>query len=85
MKRILFVMQSLYNGGAERSLVNLLNELPKDKFDISLLLFKREGMFLKQVPEEVHILYTPTFVPSISISCNSCTISIIIINQVLIL
>ena len=60
MKRILFVMQSLYNGGAERSLVNLLNELPKDKFDISLLLFKREGMFLKQVPEEIHILDTPT-------------------------
>ena len=53
-------MQSLYNGGAERSLVNLLNELPKDKFDISLLLFKQEGMFLKQVPEDVHILDTPT-------------------------
>ena len=29
MKKILFVMQSLYNGGAERSLINLLNELPK--------------------------------------------------------
>lgn len=60
MKKIVFVMQSLYNGGAERSLVNLLNELPKDKFDISLLLFKQEGMFLKQVPEYVHILDTPT-------------------------
>ena len=60
MKKIIFVMQSLYNGGAERSLVNLLNELPKDKFDISLLLFKQEGMFLKQVPEDVHILDTPT-------------------------
>ena len=60
MKKIVFVMQSLYNGGAERSLVNLLNGLPKDKFDISLLLFKQEGMFLKQVPEYVHILDTPT-------------------------
>lgn len=59
MKKIIFVMQSLYNGGAERSLVNLLNELPKDKFDISLLLFKNEGMFLKQVPEYVHIIDTP--------------------------
>lgn len=59
MKKILFVMQSLYNGGAERSLVNLLNELPKDQFDISVLLFKQEGMFLKQIPENVHILETP--------------------------
>lgn len=59
MKKILFVMQSLYNGGAERSLINLLNELPKDKFDISLLLFKQEGMFLKQIPEEVRVLDTP--------------------------
>lgn len=60
MKKIIFVMQSLYNGGAERSLVNLLNELPKGKFDISLLLFKEEGMFLKQVPDNVHVLDTPT-------------------------
>ena len=59
MKKILFVMQSLYNGGAERSLVNLLHELPKDKFDISLLLFKQEGIFLKQVPDHVHVIDTP--------------------------
>lgn len=59
LKKILFVMMSLYNGGAEKSLVNLLNELPKDKFDISVLLFKKEGIFLRQVPEEVCILETP--------------------------
>lgn len=59
MKKILFVMQSLYNGGAERSLVNLLNELPKDKYDIDLLLFKKKGIFLNQVPNNVHVLETP--------------------------
>ena len=30
MKKILVVMSTLYNGGAERSLVNFLNELPQD-------------------------------------------------------
>lgn len=59
MKKVLFVMQSLYNGGAEKSLVNLLNELPKDKYEIDLLLFKREGMFLNQVPQNVSLADTP--------------------------
>ena len=53
-------MQSLYNGGAERSLVNLLNELPEEKYSIDLLLFKQEGIFLNQVPNNVKILETPT-------------------------
>lgn len=59
MKKILIVMSTLYNGGAERSLVNFLNELPDDQYDIDLLLFKREGMFMKQVPKFVNVLETP--------------------------
>ena len=59
MKKILVVMSTLYNGGAERSLVNFLNELPQDKYEIDLLLFKREGMFMKQLPSYVMVLDTP--------------------------
>lgn len=59
MKKLLICMTSLYNGGAERSLVNFLNELPDDKYQIDLLLFKREGMFLKQIPSFVNVLETP--------------------------
>ena len=59
MKKILFVMTSLYNGGAERSLVNLLNELPEEEYEIDLLLFKKKGMFLTQVPEYVNVMETP--------------------------
>lgn len=59
MKKLLFVMHSLCSGGAERSLVNLLNELPEDKYEIDLILFKQEGMFLPQVPEWVNIIDTP--------------------------
>ncbi len=62
MKKILFVMLSLYNGGAEKSLVNLLNELPKDKYDIDLLLYRKEGMFLQQVPNNVKVIDTPNAV-----------------------
>ena len=59
MKKILIVMPSLYNGGAERSLVNMLIELPPEKYDIDLLLLKKTGMFLKQIPSNVNVLDTP--------------------------
>ena len=59
MKKVLIVMTSLSNGGAERSLVNLFTEFPQNKYEIDLLLFKRSGMFLNQVPKNVNILDTP--------------------------
>ena len=36
-KKVLFIMTSLRQGGAERSLVNLLQELNYDKYDVDLL------------------------------------------------
>ena len=59
MKKILIVMSTLYNGGAEKSLVNLLNELPSDKYDVDLMLFKKKGIFLEQVPSYVNIIDAP--------------------------
>lgn len=59
LKKILIVMLSLYNGGAEKSLVNFLNELPEDKYELDLLLFKREGIYLQQIPSHVNLLDTP--------------------------
>lgn len=58
-KKVLIVLNALHNGGAEKSLVNLLNELPDNRYDIDLILFKKHGMFLEQVPEWVNILDTP--------------------------
>ena len=56
MKNILFVMPSLGSGGAEKSLVNLLNLIDYETYTVDLLLFKREGLFLSQIPKEVRIL-----------------------------
>ena len=58
-KKVLFIMTSLYNGGAEKSLVNLLNEFDRDRFDVDLLLLKKKGIFLPQVPDWVNVLDTP--------------------------
>ena len=51
MKKILFVMPALYGGGAEKSLVNLLNLIDYKKYAVDLLLFKQEGLFLTQIPK----------------------------------
>lgn len=59
VKKVLIAILSLYNGGAEKSLVNFLNELPPNKYNIDLLLLKKEGIYLKQVPSFVNILETP--------------------------
>ncbi len=60
MKKVLIVMASLSNGGAERSLVNFLNEVDcRHHYQVDLLLFKREGksgFFLKQLPDGVRLL-----------------------------
>ena len=52
-ENVLIVMSSLSNGGAERSLVNFLNEADcTNKYRVDLLLFKRDGQsgFLPQLP-----------------------------------
>lgn len=55
-KDILFVMNNLNVGGAEKALVSLLQVMDYDRYNVDLLLFRREGLFLKQVPSQVHIL-----------------------------
>lgn len=58
-KKVLFVISTLYNGGAERSLVSLLQTMDPNEYEIDLLLFKKMGMFLEQVPEYVNIRTIP--------------------------
>ena len=45
-------------GGAEKSLVNLLNLIDLNEYDVNLLMFKPEGDLLQQIPSGVHILET---------------------------
>ena len=59
MKKILFVMHSMEFGGAERSLANMLCEMPKQQYEVDVLLFRKEGAFLSQLPEWIRVLDTP--------------------------
>lgn len=47
---------SLNVGGAEKSLVNLLNMLDYNQYQVDLFLFQQKGVFLKQIPSEVNVV-----------------------------
>lgn len=54
--KILFAIDSLNLGGAEKSLITLLNLLDYSKVDVDLQLFAYGGEFEKFLPKEVNIL-----------------------------
>lgn len=56
-KRLLFVIPSLEIGGAEKSLVNLLNALDYQLYEIDLLLLSRQNALLQDIPKNVNVIY----------------------------
>lgn len=76
MKKLLFLIRDLGHGGAEKVLVNLVNHMNKEKFDITVMTLFDEGVnrqflaphikyktcFKKSVPGNSHLLkiFSPT-------------------------
>lgn len=56
-KKILIRIGSLRHGGAEKVLVTFLKNLPKDKYEIDLLLNLYSGKYLPEVPTWITVLY----------------------------
>lgn len=61
MKDILFVIDSLTCGGAEKSLISLLNNIDYSIYNVDLLLIKKGGDFEKFIPKEVNLLEVPNY------------------------
>ena len=59
-RKVLFVIDSLGCGGAEKSLVSLLAQLDYSRLDISLSIVSRGGIFEKYIPSEVRLIPFPT-------------------------
>ena len=55
-KRILFIIDSLNCGGAEKSLISLLSLLDYERLDVNLLIFRRGGVFEKYIPSQVRVI-----------------------------
>lgn len=63
-KKVLFVINSLGLGGAEKSLTSLLNAMDFDRYSVDLLMFNPGGMFMKLLPKQVNIVPQPAFLKS---------------------
>ncbi|ENQ3078072.1 glycosyltransferase [Bacillus cereus] len=59
-KDILFVINNLNCGGAEKSLISLLNTIDYSRYNVDLFLFKHEGLFFNKIPTQVNILEEPS-------------------------
>ena len=53
---ILFIIDSLCCGGAEKSLISLLPLIDYERYEVDLLIFNRGGVFEKYVPQQVNII-----------------------------
>lgn len=61
MKKLLFAAHSLGLGGIETALITLLEELVKKEYEITLVLEKKEGIFLDTLNPKIKIIeYTPS-------------------------
>ncbi|HBL05834.1 MAG TPA: glycosyltransferase, partial [Clostridium sp.] len=43
MKKVLFMLSSMNIGGVEKSLLSLLSVIPKDKYNVTILLLEKKG------------------------------------------
>lgn len=53
MKKILFLIDSLNGGGAEKALVDLVNNLPIDLFDITVMTIYDEGYYKNKLNKNI--------------------------------
>ena len=56
-RKVLFLIESLSGGGAEKVLVTLLRHLDKSRFAVTLCCISNTGKYLGDVPDSVHYRY----------------------------
>lgn len=57
MKKVLFMIINMNVGGTEKALLNMISEMSKEKFNITILMLENYGGFLGSIPNYVNIEY----------------------------
>ena len=61
MKKLLFAAYSLDLGGIEKALVTLVNKLQEKEYEITIVLEKKQGIFLEELNKNIQIIeYRPS-------------------------
>lgn len=56
LKKLAFFIHTMGRGGAEKALVNLLNNLPRNQYKITLYILINTGELIHDVPEDIEII-----------------------------
>ena len=55
-KRLFIAIQYLEIGGAERSLIGLLNAIDYNRYEVDLFIYRHTGEFMNFIPKEINVL-----------------------------
>ena len=55
-KKVIFSMYNLDIGGIETALINILKNFDYDRYEVTLFLEKKEGIFINEIPSKVKII-----------------------------
>ncbi|RLL42769.1 glycosyltransferase [Oceanobacillus piezotolerans] len=55
--KVLYMVINMNIGGTEKALLNMIAEMPKEQYDITILMLEKYGGFLEEIPEEVTVEY----------------------------
>lgn len=67
--KLLFIMPSMGGGGAERVLINLLNQIDFNEYDVDLILLMNKGKLWSNIPKQVtkrNLGFSPLYLKSLS-------------------
>ncbi|WNF35309.1 hypothetical protein RJD24_12645 [Bacillaceae bacterium IKA-2] len=56
-KKIIFMLINMNIGGTEKALLNMIAEIPREQFEITILMLEEYGGFLSYIPNDVHVKY----------------------------
>nr|WP_208414421.1 glycosyltransferase [Paenibacillus castaneae] len=70
-------MNNLQCGGAEKSLLSLLQTMDYSRYNVDLYLFKHEGIFFNKLPKAVNVLEMPYLYRYFDMSINRAVIDCI--------
>ncbi|PEW72054.1 glycosyl transferase [Bacillus cereus] len=60
-KKILFMVINMNIGGTEKALLNMVAEIPKEKYEVTILMLEKKGEFLNFIPKGVRIEYVKDY------------------------
>ncbi|GGP14031.1 glycosyltransferase [Oceanobacillus neutriphilus] len=59
--KMIFMLINMNIGGTEKALLNMIAEMPEQKYDITILMLEKYGGFLNAIPSHVNVEYVTEY------------------------